>query len=415
MRILHVVHQYLPEHVGGTELYTQMLARHQASQLGHDVAVFFPTARGGVPPSDEAGVRHFAVEVRERNRQDVFLATWRQHELAEAFATTLAAVRPDVVHVQHLMGLPATLATAIREAGLPYVVTLHDYWYPCANAQLVTNYDQTLCDGPHWWLNCAHCALARAGHGERGWLRPVLAPLMAHRSFLLRRVLAGAAAVIAPTRFVRDTYTRLSMPTDSLRVVSHGIQLPPEVSASSVPEKHGRDDLHLLYVGSIAWQKGVHVLVEAMNRLPAGVRLTLFGDASAYPDYAAMVQAAAKHPGIRFAGQASRDRLWQTLLDEADVLVVPSVWYETAALVVQEAFAAGVPVVASGLGALAERVQHGVDGLLFPPGDAGALCATLLRLVEDEALLPRLRQGIQPVRTIAEHAADVQAVYDSVT
>jgi glycosyltransferase involved in cell wall biosynthesis len=414
MRILHVVHQYLPEHVGGTELYTQMLARYQASQLGHDVAVYFPTARGDVAPLDEAGVRHFPVDAGKRNRQDVFLATWRQPELAQAFATTLAAVRPGVVHVQHLMGLPATLATAIREAGLPYVVTLHDYWYPCANAQLVTNYDQTLCAGPRWWLNCAHCALARAGHGERAWLQPALAPLMAHRSLLLRRVLANAAALIAPTRFVRDTYTRLGMPTDSLRVVSHGIQLPPEVSATIVPQKHARNDLHLLYVGSIAWQKGVHVLVEAMNGLPENVRLTLLGDASAYPDYAATVQAAAKHPGIRFAGQASRDRLWQTLLDDADVLVVPSVWYETAALVVQEAFAAGVPVVASGLGALAERVQDGVDGLLFAPGDAGALRATLLRLVEDDALLSRLRQGIQPVRTIAEHAADIEAIYESV-
>ena len=95
-----------------------------------------------------------------------------------------------------------------------------------------------------------------------------------------------------------------------------------------------------------------------------------------------------------------------------DVLVVPSLWYETAALVIQEAFAAGVPVIAPRLGALQERVHHGQDGFLYPPGDCQALATVLSRLVGDPQLLKRLQRNIQPVTTVDQHVARVSALYD---
>ena len=112
-----------------------------------------------------------------------------------------------------------------------------------------------------------------------------------------------------------------------------------------------------------------------------------------------------------FAGPLPHAQLWQTLAD-IDLVVVPTLWYETASLIVQEAFAAGVPVVASDIGVLPERIRAGVDGLLFPPGDAAALAAILRRLHEKPAELAQLRADIQPVFTIQEHVAQVTAVYE---
>jgi glycosyltransferase involved in cell wall biosynthesis len=83
-------------------------------------------------------------------------------------------------------------------------------------------------------------------------------------------------------------------------------------------------------------------------------------------------------------------------------------------LAAQEAFAAGVPVLASDLGALRERVQHEQNGLLIAPGDARAWRRQFKRVLADPALLPRLRAGIQPVRTIAEHLAEIAAIYEQV-
>lgn len=420
MRILHLVHQYPPEFVGGTELYTQALAGYQA-QMGHQVALFYPsTAPEGAAPAGATpvpiqprtsadGVRVYGVPLGARSRAAVFAATFRQPALGQALAPVLAAEQPDLVHVQHLMGLPAGLVTQIQAAGIPYVVTLHDYWYPCANAQLVTNYDGTVCAGPRAWVNCGRCTLARAGH-DWPWLAPGLAPLLAYRAARLRRVLAGAAAIIAPTHFVRQTYAALGLPVARLVVVGHGLALPAGfVPSTREPARPGM--LHVVYVGSVAWQKGVHLLVEAANQLPHdGVRLTIYGSLDDFPDYVADLRARAAHPGIRFAGRIDRAALWAALA-EADVLAVPSLWYETAALVIQEGFAAGLPVVASDLGALTERVRDGVDGLLLPAGDVAAWRDALRRLRDTPGLLDQLRAHIQPVRTIAEHVSEIEQVY----
>ena len=171
----------------------------------------------------------------------------------------------------------------------------------------------------------------------------------------------------------------------------------------------------MTYVGGISWQKGVHVLVDAVRLLePALAQLVVLGNLEVFPDYSRELRAqAAGCEHIRLLGQADRFQVWQTLA-ETDVLVVPSLWYETAALVIQEAFAAGVPVIASDLGALKERVRHGQDGFLFPAGDSRVLAALLQRLAKEPELLEQLQSGIQPVTEIEEHVSLVLDCYHQV-
>ncbi|HSM58164.1 MAG TPA: glycosyltransferase family 4 protein [Candidatus Sulfomarinibacteraceae bacterium] len=420
MRILHLVHQYIPEYVGGTELYTQTLARYQVSRQGHRAAIFYPSEQephdgSVISASDECGVHVHAAPVGPRSRAQVFLDSFGQRTIATSLQRVLDAEQPDVVHVQHLMGLPLSLLTQLKAMRIPIVITLHDYWFPCANGQLLTNYDNQVCDGPRWWLNCARCALARAGVGDRRWLTPAVAPLFAYRSSRLRRWLAQADRVIAPTHFVRDTYDRLNMPTENVVVVPHGIEVPAhvlEAEAATLPHQPGR--LHIVYVGSLAWQKGLHVLVEAVNHLPPeAVRLTIYGDLDNFPDYVHSLQAQVEHPGITFPGRITRDDFWPMLLQEVDVAVLPTLWYEASPLTIQEMFAARVPLVASNIGALPEKIRHGVDGVLFPPGDAAALRDVLQRLLDTPQQLRRLQANIRPTRLMDEHVEDVQAIYEA--
>jgi glycosyltransferase involved in cell wall biosynthesis len=157
----------------------------------------------------------------------------------------------------------------------------------------------------------------------------------------------------------------------------------------------------------------VHVLIDAFNKLPSSARLTIAGDEAVFPDYCAALHVQATHPGIRFVGQLERDGVWNTLAS-ADVLVVPSLWYETASLVVQEAFAVKTPVIAADHGALSERVRDGVDGLLVPPGDVSTLRDTMLRLMDQPLSMNHLRNGIGPVMSIARHVRKIEALYHQV-
>lgn len=417
MRILHVVHQYVPDHVAGTELYTQSIAREQAAR-GHDVAVFTPLNRDDRPPVEmaiEQDVRVYRAMAGARGGTAVFRSTYGHAGLASAFAVVLDGEQPDIVHLQHMMGIPATVGSIIRERGIPYVISLHDYWYGCANGQLLTNDTGEICGGPdRWFHNCGRCAVARAGwRGGASLLGWPAAPVLRRRDALVRPVFENAERVMAPNEFVRRIYAAMGFSTDRITINPLGLDVPPDVAEQSrrAGDTRPAGMLRLGYVGSIGRQKGLHVLIEAMNDLPeTGVTLDIYGDLAVFPAYAAELQASSRHAGVRFNGQISREALWGELA-QLDALVMPTLWYEASPATIREAFAAGLPVIASDLGAPGSMIRHDIDGLLFPPGDAAALRAILQRLLDHPEEIDRLRRGIPAVPTEADHLDRIDETY----
>jgi len=406
MRILHLVHQYMPEYVGGTELYTQWLARG-LSRRGHEVTVFYRRSAEGVGHEvlSEDGLRIWAAWTGVQSPTRRFLATFGDPSMVRVFERALEETRPELVHVQHLMGLPVALIQSIQQQGLPFMITLHDYWWICANAQLLTNYSQQLCEGPRAYLNCARCALARAGRSQLAPALPALAGWLAWRNYLLRRVMQAASWLIASTEFVQSWYAAHGAPTRSLMVIPPGLELAP----TPRPMRKSNDSVHFAYIGGLAWQKGVHILVDAFSQVKGAADLWIAGDESFDPAYVARLRALAS-PNVRFLGRLAREQVWDTLT-QVDVIVVPAIWYETFSFIVSEAFAVGVPVVASRLGPLADRVHDGIDGLHVPPGDVVAWRAALQRLVDEPDLLAHLRANVRPPVTLDEHAAKIEALY----
>lgn len=416
MRILHLTHQYPPEYVGGVELYTQFLAAGQVAE-GHDAAVFSRISRAGQGCSVrvEGAVQVWAAWDGEVSPTRRFLAAFHAPALEQALAQALATFRPDLVHIQHLMGLPLSLVRLIRQRDIPYIVTLHDYWWVCANAQLITNDRQQICAGPQAYLNCARCALARAGRSYWWPAIPALLPLLAGRNVGLRRILAGARAVIAPSEFVCRWYATQGRLTQACQAIPLGVACPsrplPERSAGPV---------RFAYLGGISWQKGVHIIVEAFRGLDLGTdsdvpiaELWIAGDETFDPAYTRHLRSRAT-PHVRFWGRLSRAEVWE-MLAQADVLLVPSLWYESFGLVVREAFVVGTPVIVSDLGALVEAVRAGVDGLRVPPGDVAAWQAAMARFIQTPALRQSFQESIVPPLTLEAHLGRMAAIYTQVS
>ncbi len=412
MRILHLVHQYPPEFVGGVELYTQTLAQRLAER-DHAIGIFVPSLAAAddlVQLTIEGRVSVYRVPIGPRSSTVVFASTFGQTRLSRAWEHVLDQVRPDLVHVQHMQGVPVDLITALQRRGLPFVVTLHDYYYFCANTRLLTNYDQSICSGPQYFLNCGHCAVARSGHNHV-WAAPFAAPAMGARNRRLLGILSQARRLIAPTHFVAQMYRqRFNLPPDQVVIIPHGIAVPDEMPVRQETDEH---QLQLVFVGGVAPHKGVHVLIDAVNQLPAEkFQLAIYGDLSAFPEYGADLQRRARHPGIQFCGQVPHDQIW-AVLRNSDVLIVPSLVYESSSLIIQEAFAMQTPVVASDLGALRETTLRG-GGQLFPPGAVTELRDLLLRLGAHPGELAQLRAQIRPTRTIAQHVAELEVQYRTV-
>lgn len=405
MRLLQLVHQYLPDFIGGTELYTQSLVQTLAAR-GYEVTVFYRRSApgAGLAQRDEAGVTVCAAWDGELTAGRRFGATFYAPGLVASFRRVLDQTSPELVHIQHLMGLPVSLVTELRARKIPYVITLHDFWWVCANAQLLTNYSHEICAGPRAYLNCARCALARAGAPHIWPALPPLAGLLAARARRLRGVLQQAARLVAPSEFVGHWYTEYGVPPERLRVIPHGIASP----ARDTSPDRAPGVLRCVYLGGLAWQKGVHVIVEALREV-RDAELWIAGDERFDPAYSAQLRALAGD-NTHFLGRLSRDEVWR-ILAQADLLLVPSLWYETFSLVVREAFSMGAPVLVSNIGALAEAVHEGVDGLSLPPGDVAAWRQTVASLVQDRERYARLRAGVRAPLTLAVHVSEIEALY----
>ena len=409
MRILHLVHRYPPDNIGGTERYTLELSEQQRAS-GHYVAVFVPSTTLLSKEKDTManGIAVYRPFIKKRSARSLFAASFTSGSLTRSFEDSLSDFKPDIVHIEHLIGLPLKVIDLLLSFEIPFIVTLHDYWFICANAQLLTNYDQTICAGPDRYLNCARCAVVRSGLPSMQILAPAVAPVMAWRNHVVNKALKKADHLVAPTQFVKSKYLEFFDLAEKITVIPHGIRMP---EGEIIRRQNRAGQLNVSYIGGLSWQKGVHILIESMNKMPeSDAFLGIYGDTSAFPEYVAKLTQLVRHPGINIGGQIDRSELW-SVLSMSDVVVVPSLWFETASLIVQEAFAAMVPVVASRIGALQERVADERDGLLVNPGDVTALHEILLRLYERPDLLRKLQSGIRPVRTVENHAKAIEDLY----
>lgn len=414
MRIAYVVHKFPPESLGGTEIHTWSLARAIAA-AGHETHVFYPLSN--LSPSraraQRDGIHLWRVPLPPERATEgpvgQFWHTFRDRAIEARFGEFLAQVQPQVVHFQHVQGVSSRLIALA--AGRPRVVTLHDYWFFCANSQLLKPSRQ-VCSGPRGGWNCVDCAAARSDLTWLRALRPLVALPFAYRNWQLRRALARVDLMLAPSDFLRQQYARRGFPPERIVVLENGLDTERLAAMPSVelPPPPGRP--HFGFLGNLAWQKGVHVLVEAFNQVPESAALTVYGSDAAFPDYAAEVKAMARHPQVRFPG-ALEYRDVGAALRQLDCLVVPSLWYENSPLVIQEAFGLGVPVVASRLGALPEKVEDRKTGRLFIPGDSADLARVLRELIEDPQQLRALRGNIRPAPSIEEHAERLAKIYRS--
>jgi glycosyltransferase involved in cell wall biosynthesis len=171
--------------------------------------------------------------------------------------------------------------------------------------------------------------------------------------------------------------------------------------------------LRIGYVGQIIPIKGVHILIEAFKKanLEGRAKLEIWGGFEKDPGYVKQLKELVDdNASISLNGRFVHDDI-ANVFSNIDVLVVPSLWYENAPLVIQEAFAAETPVIATNLGGMAEMVSNEMNGLLFERGNAEDLARQLRRLIEEPGLLEGLRTGIPKVKTTEEEVSELETLY----
>jgi glycosyltransferase involved in cell wall biosynthesis len=420
MNVLQVVHDFLPRHQAGAEIYTFNLAKALAAR-GHRVEVCCTEYRGGHETGEGDGqvlVRDYqGLTVREV-AFSTFLPTldsaFEVPSAAAALERILRETRPHVVHFQHLAHFGPGALLAAAAAGSAVVLTLHDYHLLCLHHGRLQLPDGKLCPGPAPEA-CARCALTLVNvrvfmdrtdcPGDRRLAD--LAEMVKRRQSAMRTAVEAAHLLIAPSRFLLRQMVAAGVPVQKL--VHHDYGFP---SRGRPARRERRGEFVVGYLGTIAEYKGVHLLADAMARLShlQQLRCVIHGDPTWFPEFGDRLRASLA-PNTRLAGPVPHEKVHE-VLDTLDVLVVPSTWYENSPLTIHEARLAGVPVVASRLGGMEELVRDGVDGALFEPGDAGDLARVIRGLFEDRGGMdPTSRGQSLAVTSIDEDAAWMEARY----
>jgi glycosyltransferase involved in cell wall biosynthesis len=210
---------------------------------------------------------------------------------------------------------------------------------------------------------------------------------------------------------MRDEMARAGFPIERIDLLRYGVEPRP----AAPPRPADGVTLRVGFLGQIAPHKGVHVIVEAMRRLPtASIELVVHGPLTRDVPYVdSLRRLAGDDPRILFPGPIGHDEL-DAFLARIDILAVPSVWYENSPFVIHEARAAGLPVLASKLGGMAELVEDGVDGLLATAGSVEAFASALGRLARERDLAARLRTGVRRPPTLDDETRALVAIYDRV-
>jgi glycosyltransferase involved in cell wall biosynthesis len=235
---------------------------------------------------------------------------------------------------------------------------------------------------------------------------------------VFHRLIKLVDRVIALCEWARDLLIRNGVPQAKLTLCRQGISWEVnDYSKDHSPRKPGLP-IRAAFLGRLDPTKGVHIVVEALKDNAAlPFHLDLFGvrQGEAGDRYASrMGELIACDTRIRIMPPLSPGRVVPRLR-EYDVLIVPSQWMETGPLVILEAFAAGIPVIGSNLGGIAELVVDGVDGLLVDPASSPIAWANLFRQIcVNPAMLFSLRAGIRRPRHVREAAVELMPLYEKV-
>jgi glycosyltransferase involved in cell wall biosynthesis len=436
--VLQVPFTYLPDPVGGTEIYVASLVTALRSH-GVQSAIAAPAEAEASYRCDDFQVFRFATS----RRPTLENAYGLPDEMAsKSFCALIDRLRPKIVHLHaRTAAVSEAFVDIAHTAGAKVVFTYHTPTVSCARGTMM-RMGHWACDGRLDKRRCSICVLQR--HGVPPILRDLIArtperfgdalgsagfaggPFTAlrvpaligagHRGF--RQLIAEVDHIVAVAAWVSEVLRTNGVPDEKLTVCRQGLgqhSANRTVMAPDVGRNDGTFPLRLGYFGRLDPTKGADILVEALARARGiAVELEIYGvrqrGSEAYA--AELERAAATDPRIRLRPALPSNSVIDAMT-RCDLVAVPSRWLETGPLVVLEAFAARTPVLGTRLGGIAELVTNDVEGVLIEGCDPNAWATAIRVLASDRGRVSRLRAGIRPPRTMEDVADDMISLYRS--
>lgn len=363
LNICYLIHYFYPAKHGGTERFVLNLA-HQQQKLGNNPIVITLGNESLDQYDRKVGQIYYrtyyyeGVLVYEIRHKKAPLGIYYKEIHVDDSALTgfadyiLSEQNIDIVHLAYPQPFYSFAMTA-RKKRIPVVLTGTDFNLFCHYATMVTRKGD-FCDGSQFGNKCKDVCFTYG------------CPDLKKRFQKAANYLTNVQKITVPSKFVANVFLN-EFSNINVQVVSHGID------ARFNSERKRTTTRKFIYAGTLSELKGVHLLIAAFEQLEGSYQLEIYG--SVESDYAKQLMQT-KDSRIVFKNAVKASKMPE-IYNNADCVIVPSIWYETYNFVVREALTCGCLVVASEIGAMPEAIVENKNGFLFNPGDKESLLMAL--------------------------------------
>ncbi|GMQ47917.1 glycosyltransferase family 4 protein [Vibrio sp. 10N] len=395
-KVLIMSHGHPDLNKGGAELAAYQFFEESLRQ-GDDAYFLARTdaePHGGAAFSTKNSPREILMHT---THDDAFLfSNIKTRHLWGDFKNLIEKLSPEVVYIHHYFFIGIEAIKIIKDA-LPsakIVVTLHEYLAICANGGLMKKTNGSLCYKSST-LDCSQCLKLTEKSPGDFYLRKRY--LMTFFSYV--------DLFISPSKFLKDRYVEWGLLSEKITVIENG---QPKVE-KLILTKEASEKTTLCYIGQINSNKGLDVLLESIALLPneqlQKVQVNIHGtglDSQPQEFKKKISKLSKKHKDVvSFFGKYEAEEL-PSILQDADWVVVPSTWWENSPMVIQEAYKHQVPVIASNIGGMKEKVTDGVDGFHFNVGKPQSLARVIERVIANPTLHDACKSNIKEPKSIAD-------------
>lgn len=430
MKAIQISYCFYPDPAGGTEVYVESLSKNLQRQ-GIDVVVAAPGEESKTYFYNKLKVRRFAVSDKPRLEQ---LYGGGDPVAAAEFARILEEENPDIVHFHAFTSANSLRAIiAAKRRNIKIFFTYHAPAVSCQRGTLMLN-GKEACDGKLILHRCVRCTLQGMGMGRLSsaiisGLSPSLGGLLGkadigggvftalrmselvkHRHDAFYGLMRGADHIIALCDWAKMVLVRNGAPEAKITVIRQGVCYEVPAGARKIGEEDNA--VRLAYLGRIHPTKGLHIIIKALKDISSpSIRLDIYGILQAEDKYyRRLLEITKNDPRVSFKKPLPAEEIIDTIRNY-DFIVVPSQWLETGPMVILEAFTAGVAVIGSDLGGIAEIVKDGVNGILVRFDNVEAWTDTLNRCLNNRKLARELREGIVKPGTMDSVALGLKRLY----
>ena len=437
MKVIQVLSKFLPQQIAGTEVYTLALSK-LLQQKYIDVKVVIPHYGDEVASDYEyEGLTVHQYPEPSIVSRDLILGL-KVPEGLQYFTEYIREELPDIIHFHDLAGSNGITLHHVKVAkqlGVKVLMTFHLATYSCMTGSLLQN-GLFNCNGKIELKKCTQCYLSTKK------LEKSTAKLLTGLSLLLNllginptklsnrfatalgstslvkkkrqnliELVNSCDKVIALNNWYKEILISNGISINKITLITQGLPVHRTFKKGVKPFSNKK---LFIFVGRISQFKGIHLLIDAFKQLDwSKAELHIYGqtDDSIYEND--LKKKSNLFQNIKWKGMLSQSDVVSTMYNY-DALCLCSTITEMSPLVIQEAFAAGIPVIASNVFGNAEQIKHGINGLLFNVNDSVDLLAQLNRCINEIDLMPTLANNIIPPKSFYKVGDEYIELYKSI-